>query len=230
MVEPRELCVVIPAYNEATVIGGVVRQLVNCGYLTIVIDDGSIDATGVQARVAGALVVRHPINRGQGAALMTGIRFALARSAEIIVTFDADGQHRVDDIGRLVGALEENSLDVAVGSRFLGRAPEIGAVRALLLRTAALVQSWSTGVAMTDAHNGLRAIRRRAAEKLFLRQDRMAHASEFMRLVVEQGLSLGEVPVEIRYTTYSKRKGQTLAGAVDILMDLAVNWLRRQLK
>jgi glycosyltransferase involved in cell wall biosynthesis len=227
MEEPRELCVVIPAYNEATVIGGVVRQLVDCGYLTIVVDDGSSDATGVQARAAGALVVRHPINRGQGAALMTGIRYALARSAEVIVTFDADGQHRVEDVERLVGALEERNLDVAIGSRFLGRAPEIGTVRAVVLQTAALVESLSTGLTMTDAHNGLRAIRRRAAEKLFLRQDRMAHASEFVRLLVEQGLSFGEVPVEIRYTTYSKRKGQTLFGAVDILMDLAINWLRR---
>jgi hypothetical protein len=143
------------------------------------------------------------------------------------VTFDADGQHRVEDIELLVRALEERNLDVAIGSRFLGRASEIGSARAIVLRTAALVATLSTGHSMTDAHNGLRAIRRQAAEKVFLRQDRMAHASEFVRLLGEHGLSFGEVPVEIRYTPYSKRKGQSLAGAVDIVMDLAVNWLRR---
>src|SRR5580700_11619942 len=110
----------IPAYNEAAVIGRVVADVVKRGYNVAVIDDGSTDETGRRAGAAGAIVVSHPINLGQGAALQTGIQFALRQGADTVVTFDADGQHRVADIDSLIGALAMNNADFALGSRFLG--------------------------------------------------------------------------------------------------------------
>ena len=126
--------VVIAAYNEAAVIARVVGELVRAGYPVVVVDDGSRDDTAALARAAGAVVIAHPFNLGQGAALQTGIDYALAQGAQVIVTFDADGQHRIADIARLVGALAAEQADFALGSRFLGRSPNLPALRRLLLR------------------------------------------------------------------------------------------------
>src|SRR5262249_60594568 len=122
--------IVVPAYNEARVLSGVISDLKRDGQREIiVVDDGSSDATTEVAAGCGAVVLRHPINLGQGAALQTGIEFALARGAEIIVTFDADGQHRAADVVRLVEALHIQRADFALGSRFLGSAVNMPAVR-----------------------------------------------------------------------------------------------------
>src|SRR5262249_9178937 len=110
--------VVIAAFNEAAVIARVVGDVRRAGYNAVVVDDGSTDETAAGARAAGAAVVRHPFNLGQGAALQTGIEYALARNAEVVVTFDADGQHRVADIARLVEALDTAGANFALGSRF----------------------------------------------------------------------------------------------------------------
>src|SRR5580658_8959053 len=107
---------IIPAYNEAAVIGRVVGDVIRRGYNVAVIDDGSTDETGCRAAAAGAVVVTHPINLGQGAALQTGIRYALRQGADTIVTFDADGQHRAADIDVLIDALASNNADFALGS------------------------------------------------------------------------------------------------------------------
>ena len=104
---PAQVYVVIAAYNEGTVIARVVTDVGNAGYRVVVVDDGSLDRTADVARAAGAIVVRHPFNLGQGAALQTGIDYALAHAAAVVVTFDGDGQHRVSDIARLTCALAE---------------------------------------------------------------------------------------------------------------------------
>src|SRR4051812_27429274 len=113
--------VVIAAYNEASVIGRVASEVLRHGYETVIIDDGSRDGTFAAATATGAATVRHPVNLGQGAALQTGIEYALARGAEIIVTFDADGQHHASDIALLLLALKSGGAEFALGSRFLGR-------------------------------------------------------------------------------------------------------------
>src|SRR5262245_6371140 len=112
--------VIIPAYNEGRVIFRVVSEVSRAGYIVIVVDDGSSDATAEQAQTAGATVIRHPFNLGQGAALQSGIDYALAQAAECIVTFDADGQHRVSDISRLTDALMRERVGFALGSWFPG--------------------------------------------------------------------------------------------------------------
>jgi polyprenyl-phospho-N-acetylgalactosaminyl synthase len=214
------ICIVVPAYNEARVLAGVISDLKRDGHQIIVVDDGSADATAEVAEGCGAVVLRHPINLGQGAALQTGIEFALTCGAEVIVTFDADGQHHTSDIVRLVEALHMNRADFALGSRFLGSAVNMPASRRILLRAATLFTRLTSGLALTDAHNGLRAMTRRGAQRIRLRQNRMAHASEILGQIAASGLKLVEVPVTIEYSRYSLAKGQRSGDLLVILLDL----------
>ena len=212
--------VVVPAYNEARVIAEVIAGLKPDAHRIVVVDDGSSDSTAEMAAECGAAVLRHPINLGQGAALQTGIEFALARGAELIVTFDADGQHRTADVARLIDALEAERADFALGSRFLGSAVNIPPLRRMLLRAATLFTRLTTGLALTDAHNGLRAMTRRGALRIRLRQNRMAHASEILGQIAASGLKFVEVPVTIEYSRYSLAKGQRSGDILVILLDL----------
>ncbi len=209
--------VVIAAYNEAAVVRGVVSDVVAEGWSVVVVDDGSTDETAANARVPGGVVLKHSINLGQGAALQTGIEFAMRRGAEAIVTFDADGQHLVSDIPTLIGALER--ADVVLGSRGLGRVVGASAARRVFLRLAALVSNLMSGMSLTDAHCGLRAFRASMMPKLRMQQERMAHASELLSLIQKSRARVVEVPVEVRYTAYSKQKGQSGLQAIRILFD-----------
>jgi polyprenyl-phospho-N-acetylgalactosaminyl synthase len=210
--------VVIAAFNEARVIRSVVSEVVAEGYSVVVVDDGSRDQTAITARVPGATVVRHAINLGQGAALQTGIEYALRRRAGTIVTFDADGQHCVDDIPSLLAALTTH--DIALGSRFLGK-EVVGASkrRKAMLKTATLMSNRMSGLSLTDAHCGLRAFRASAAPRLRITQDRMAHASQLLHKIKISGLRVTEVPVTVKYTEHSMAKGQSGMQAIRILFD-----------
>jgi polyprenyl-phospho-N-acetylgalactosaminyl synthase len=216
----QNVWVVIPAYNEAQPIGDVIAGLLPFRHRILVVDDGSVDATAERARIAGAVVVKHPINLGQGAALQTGIEYALANDAEFIVTFDADGQHRTSDIAVLLEALGTNRADFALGSRFLGTELQVPAPRRFVLRAATWFTRITTGLQVTDAHNGLRAMTRRGASTIKLRQNRMAHASEILDQIAASGLNYVEVPVTIEYSRYSIAKGQKSSELVIILLDL----------
>jgi glycosyltransferase involved in cell wall biosynthesis len=213
-----ETWVVIAAYNEGKVIRGVVAEVVAAGWNVVVVDDGSRDDTAEAADVPGAFVLRHVINLGQGAALQTGIDFACRRGARYIVTYDADGQHNCADIPALIAALE--NADVALGSRFLGKAIEgASAKRLALLKAATLVSNSLSGMKLTDAHCGFRAFRVAYADKLRITQDRMAHASELLRKIKTSGARVVEVPTTVRYTAHSMAKGQGGMQAVRILFD-----------
>lgn len=219
--------VVIPAYNESTSIGPVVRGVLPHVEGAVVVDDASADDTGVQARAAGAVVLRHPVNLGQGAALQTGISQALAEGARYIVTFDADGQHDATEIGPMLAALREANADVALGSRFLGATVGMTRSRRVLLKLAVAFTRLTTGLKLSDAHNGFRAFTADAASKLRIRQNRMAHASEILEQVGRERMVFVEVPVTIRYTDYSKLKGQKNTESLNILLDLLANWIRK---
>ena len=227
LVSRAKVHVVIPAYNEGPVISRVVSDVRRAGYTVVVIDDGSSDATADRARAAGAVVIAHPFNLGQGAALQTGIDYALAQAAECIVTFDADGQHRVSDVACLTEALLRERADFALGSRFLGRAPNLPRLRRLLLQAATTFTRLTTGLQLTDTHNGLRAMTRTGAAAIRLRQNRMAHASEFLGQIAGSGLRYVEQPVTIEYSAYSLAKGQNIGDAVLILLDLFARRLYR---
>jgi glycosyltransferase involved in cell wall biosynthesis len=224
---PQDVWVVIAAYNEAKVIADVIADVTGAGYRVVVVDDGSKDRTADLAAQAGATVVRHPINLGQGAALQTGLDFALAQGAQFIATFDADGQHRAVDIAPLIEALDARRADFALGSRFLGNSVNLPTQRRLLLRAAIVFTRATTGLAITDSHNGLRAMTRRGAAAIHLRQNRMAHASEILHQIATSGLPYVEMPVTIHYSAYSLAKGQRLIDALLILLDLFARRLHR---
>ena len=212
---------VIPLYNEATVVREVISQARETFPYIVVVDDGSKDDSARQAAAAGALVVRHPVNLGQGAALQTGFSYILEKTnANYVVTFDADGQHSTTDAAAMVAAAREEELAVILGSRFLQGPSPVGRLKRLVLRTAAAVSSRTSGMHLTDAHNGLRVIRRDVLVQLNLKQNRMAHASEIIRKIGATGLPWREFPVHIVYTDYSRSKGQSLWNSVNILVDL----------
>lgn len=213
---PR-IYIVIPAFNEADALAEVLIPLRERYAHIVVIDDGSTDPTAATARRCGAGVLRHPLNRGQGAALQTGITFALRAGADIIVTFDADGQHQVEDIESLVLPIQTGVCDIVLGSRFLSDKTEMPRRRRWLLRIATWFTRAVSRLPVTDAHNGLRAFSRRAAERLDIHLDRMAHASELMDQIRASRLPWKEVPVRVRYTVYSMSKGQSARGALKIL-------------
>ncbi len=226
-VPPQAIWVVIPAYNEERSVAAVVRGVLCCGYRVVVVDDASVDQTYVAAQQSGALVLRHPINLGQGAALQTGIAYALAAGADVIVSFDADGQHNSADIAVLVDALAQHRADVAFGSRFLGQAVDMRAARGLLLRLAAWLGRALSGMAIKDTQNGMRAFTRHAATAIRIRQNRFAHAYEIIMQVGSLGLRYVEVPTTVTYSDYSRSKGQTAWSSLTILLDLILGKLRQ---
>jgi glycosyltransferase involved in cell wall biosynthesis len=219
--------IVIGAYNEGPCIAEVVRELIAQYPNVVVVDDGSEDDTAQRARAAGACVLTHFVNRGQGAALQTGITYALAQGAEFIITFDADGQHDVADLAALVSPIARGEAEISLGSRFLSVREKIPATRRLILFLAVLFMRVTSRVRLSDAHNGLRAFSRRAAHMLDLKLDRMAHASEIVDQIVASGLPYVEVPVRIRYTDYSLKKGQKSTAALRVAFDYLMGRLIR---
>ena len=214
---------VVPLYNEATVIGQVIDDAKGTFANIVCVDDGSSDGSATIARKHGARVIEHPFNLGQGAALQTGMEFVRRQTnARYIVTFDADGQHSVADAAAMVDRARADDLAIIFGSRFLDDATQVGWSKKLVLKTAAAVTKQQTGLDLTDAHNGLRLLRRDALQQVVLRQDGMAHASEIVSQLACTGLPWAEMPVHIAYTDYSKAKGQSLLNSVNILVDLVM--------
>ncbi len=213
--------VVIAAYNEELKIGGVIADLRSHGYRdVIVVDDHSTDRTSAVAKRAGAAVIRHARNRGQGAALRTGITAALKAGADVIVTFDGDGQHKASEISRLTKPVLAGKADVALGSRFLGDAPGMPLCKRITLKGSIIVERVLLGVRLTDVHNGFRCLSREAAKKIRITEDRMAHASEIVYEMKLRNLRCVEVPVTIVYHDYAKEKGQSIFNAFRILREI----------
>ena len=218
--------VVIPAYNEATVIGNVIADVRRFVDNVIVVDDCSRDETATVARAAGATVLRHIINRGQGAALQTGLTFALRQAPSAIITFDADGQHDANDLPALLAPIRDGRAHFVLGSRFTGTS-NVPPLRRLMLKLAVLFTRLTSGLRVTDAHNGLRAFSRQGARCVRIQLDRMAHASEIMDQIRDSGLPYVEVPVTVRYTEYTRRKGQRGVHAIRVAFDyLFGRWVR----
>jgi glycosyltransferase involved in cell wall biosynthesis len=213
--------VIIPLYNEEQVIANVIKDVLTEFPHVVCIDDGSTDGSADVAAAAGARVVRHPFNLGQGAALQTGFQFALADpSMKYLVTFDADGQHQITDAVGMVERLRAGEAEVVFGSRFLDDRTKPNFAKKMVLRAAVGYTNLTTNTRLTDAHNGLRAISRPVVEKLDITQNRMAHASELVAQIGASKASYVEHPVHILYTDYSKAKGQTLWNSINILADL----------
>ena len=209
----HDVWIVIPAFNEASVIGDVISDVRSIFDHVVCVDDGSSDDTGEVALRAGAHSVRHPVNLGQGAAIQTGIEYARRQpGAAVFATFDADGQHRED-------------VDLVIGTRFAdpGVVSRTPLLKRLVLRSAAAVSRRSRKLGLTDAHNGLRVFNKKVADALNLTMSGMSHADEFIALAYENHWRVTKEPVEIPYTEYSMSKGQPLLNGVNIIFD---GWLR----
>ena len=215
--------VLVRAYNEGQVIGGVVAGLCEVFPNVVVVNDGSSDDTAAVLRDLPVKIVTHLVNLGAGAAMQTGLTYVLEQGADYILTFDADGQHRVEDAVGLLQKLSTGKCDVVYGSRFLGQAaPHIPKARMLVLKAAVRFSNFTTGTTLTDAHNGLRGFNRKAASILHISQSSMAYASEITSQLAQNRMSIHEIPVQIIYTEYSLAKGQSSFNSVNILIDLLV--------
>ena len=220
----REVFVVIAAYNEGSAIAKTIDSLVERGYSVVIVDDGSRDNTFEVANSRPVHALRHVQNLGQGAALQTGMTFALHNGARYIIHFDADGQHGVGDIDVLLEPLVNGEADVALGSRFLRRedARAVPGVRRLVLRGGVIVNFALTGVRLTDAHNGFRAFTAEAACGIAIEENGFAHATEILSQIRRLKLRYVERPTRIEYTDYSMEKGQSSMNAIKIVVDLVL--------
>jgi polyprenyl-phospho-N-acetylgalactosaminyl synthase len=223
MSDNDDVWIVMPVYNEAAVVADVVTHVRQTFPNVVCVDDGSADDSAARILGTGAHLVRHPVNLGQGAALETGLRYALARDgAEYFVTFDADGQHQVQDVLRMLDVARSGEADVVLGSRVLGTEESVPWLKRLALRTAVLFSPTARRLRLTDAHNGLRVFTRPVVERLRISMEGMAHASEIISLLARSEWRVTEIPVTILYTDYSRAKGQSLINGVNILFDISV--------
>lgn len=216
----KNVAFIIPVYNEGKVIRGVIESVLKEYATVICVNDGSRDNSSEEIAKTKAILVEHPINMGQGAALQTGIEFARSLpKIDYFVTFDADGQHRLEDVARMLETIKGGMYDIILGSRFLGGTVGMTKGKRLLLKTAILFSNLTSGVKLTDTHNGLRVFNRHVAETLEITMPDMAHASEIVELIARHKYRYVEVPVVIEYTDYSRGKGQAMINAVNIGFD-----------
>ncbi len=209
----------VPGYNEEKNIASVVRRIIPFVDEVVVIDDGSTDETARAAQQAGATVIRHELNRGQGAALETGHCYARARNADFVLHFYGDGQFNAEDIPRALEEMKNSGADILFGSRFLDNRSLIPwTKKKIILPVARLVDRLLGGAKLSDSHNGFRVLNKRALQLLKLTQDRMAHASEIPVLAEKNNLRHIEYPVKVSYREY----GQNGRNGVKILWDLAL--------
>ncbi len=217
----KNTAIIIPVYNESEIIGSVLSDVLSKYQNVICVDDGSSDSSAEEIERTSAILIKHPINMGQGAALQTGIEYALHHTEVVFfVTFDADGQHSLKDVATMLQELDRNEVDIVLGSRFLGEAEDIPRAKKALLKTAVRFTNFFSGIELTDTHNGLRAFNRDFARQLEITMPDMAHASEIIDKISSGDWRYKEVPITIKYTEYSVAKGQSMLNAVNILFDI----------
>jgi polyprenyl-phospho-N-acetylgalactosaminyl synthase len=218
--EAHNTWIVVPAFNEAGVIGEVIADLRAVFANVVCVDDGSDDDTGDVALQAGAHLVRHPVNLGQGAAIQTGVEYARRQQgARIFATFDADGQHRVKDLVTMIDRLSAGDVDVVIGTRFGPGVTRPPLLKRVVLQTAARLSPRGRRLGLTDTNNGLRVFNKTVADGLDITMSGMSHATEFIMLIDENRWRVAEEPVEVLYTEYSQSKGQPLLNGVNIIFD-----------
>lgn len=223
MQDQSDVWLVVPVYNEALVIKEVLLHALACFPNIVCVDDGSTDGSAVQIVATHAHLVRHPINLGQGAAIQTGIEYARSHlDARFFVNFDADGQHQIEDVQRMIARLRTEEIDIVVGTRFHGDISHIPRIKRIVLKTAVKLSPRGRRLKLTDSHNGLRAFNRRVAQDMQITVNGMGHAPEIVQLIEINGWRVAEEPVNIAYTVYSKAKGQSLLNGVNIVFDSAL--------
>jgi glycosyltransferase involved in cell wall biosynthesis len=225
----KDTAIIVPVYNEEQAILQTIRDIgKKKSYLIVCVDDGSSDNSATEILKSDAVLITHPINLGQGAALQTGIDYALQfASIKYCVTYDADGQHNIGDVEKMLQILKDDGVDIVVGSRFLGEAINIPLLKRLILKLAVRFTNAFSGVSLTDTHNGLRVFTRKFAEQVDIKMPGMAHASEIIDKMGRGNWNYVEAPVTIHYSEYSRAKGQSMLNSVNILMDILLNRTRK---
>lgn len=219
---------IVPLYNEATVLEDVLNNMKKKFSNIVCVDDGSRDDSAKIAKKCNVMLVKHPINMGQGAAIQTGIEYALQYdNAQYFVTIDSDGQHSTDEAQAMLNYLKKNKFDIVLGSRFKGQAKNISITKKIFLWAAAKFTKFTTRVNISDAHNGLRVFNRKFAENLNIKLHDFSHASEIIHRIGEGKYRYSEYPVTITYTDYSKSKGQPMLNSVNIIADLLFSRLSK---
>jgi len=223
----KKVFIVIPAFNEEKTISKLVSKLKESGYHNVVvISDASEDKTAKKAKNLGAKVLVLPINRGVGGALRTGFEFSLSQGAEIIVMMDADLQHKVSDIKKLIKPIFKNKVDVVLGSRFLTKA-RVPFLRRLGNIFGNFITYLIYGLKVSDSQSGFRAFRASALEKMELRGNRFEICTEMIGEIKRLGISYKEVPISVSYTKYSLSKGQSLKNGIKTLTRILALKFRR---
>jgi glycosyltransferase involved in cell wall biosynthesis len=232
MLNPQELIknniwIVMPCFNEQDTLHDTIQAVLTEGYThIIVVDDHSSQNMFSAIADLPVVFIRHSINLGQGAALQTGFEYAKLQHADIVVSFDADGQHSPSDIIHLVNPILEEGFDVVLGSRFLLQSsPSISFSRKMVLQAGRYVNFLFTGILLSDAHNGMRALNKKALQKIDITEGRMAHASEILFQLKQHRLQFKEVPVRVYYSAQSRRKGQSSIDGIKIFFDLILHKL-----
>lgn len=216
----KEIIAVIAAYNEEKKVAGVVDEVSKYVDLVIVVDDGSKDKTANVIKNKKAVILRHCINLGQGAALQTGFDYAKKMNPTVVITYDADGQFKAKEIKKIIKPILNKKVDVVLGSRFLGKTINMSSIRKYILKLGILFTLVFSEIKLTDTHNGFRALSNKALNSIEITQNRMAHASEIIDEIKKNKLSYTEIPVTIKYNDYSKQKGQNNFNSIKIVIDL----------
>lgn len=219
--------IIIPVYNEQKVIKSVIDEALEEFKHVVCVNDGSTDNTKKEILKTDAFLVDHPINMGQGAALQTGIEFARTLSVEYFVTYDADGQHRLEDVKSMLKEIKKDDVDIILGSRFMGDVVGMTKSKKVLLKAAIQFSNTLSGLKLTDTHNGLRVFNRHVAETMQITLPDMSHASEILDIILTNNYKYKEMPVTIEYTDYSKAKGQTMINAINIAFDTLLRRILR---
>jgi hypothetical protein len=227
---PGEILIIVPAYDEEGGIRDVLRRIpdevLGHAVKTVVVDDGSKDATAAIAREEGVPVVTHVVNRGQGDALRTGFAIAEAEMSEVVVNLDADGQYKPEELDRLVKPIFEGESDFVLGSRFMGFYEEAGSVRHIGVVFFSRLISLLTGVKVSDCTNGYRAIRVSELRKMDLREDRF-NANEITLEALRNKLRFHQVPVSMMSRAAGEtKKPPRLAYPLGVFRVIISTWLR----
>ena len=228
----KRLIIILPAFNEGTVISGVIKaiQRVTPNFKLktdlIVVNDGSADDTAKKAAAAGAKVVSHRINRGLGASLGTGLAFAKKVGADFAITMDSDGQHDPQDLSNILSPLISNKADVVIGSRMLGKEKEMPLLRKLNNKAFNGLTWLLFGIWTTDSLSGFRGFSKKAINKIDLKTERMEVSNEFFSEIKKYKLKFTEVPIKIIYTPYSIAKGVKPGNVFAIIFRLLLRLVR----
>ena len=218
----------MPVFNEAKVIRQLILKLKKHFKYIVTINDGSTDETENILKNLDVILINHPLNLGQGAAIKTGLEYIYNHTnAKALITFDADGQHSIEDAINFAGEIANTEKDIIFGSRFIKNNSNVPKLKKLILKIAIHFTNFISSVKLTDTHNGLKAIKTSVLKKIELNIDGYAFETELILEVGKKKIAFMELPTNIKYTNYSKQKGQSVLNSIRIFEDIILRLLKK---